>query len=117
MPSGGTMPEVLIIRGDQVHCWKFAFVFMVWATILTPFLGLPLLATAPNTTSALLDMLMVWGGCALLALCNALWWCFVPGRTQYVCDGQTLQALRGGRVLKEIDCSTIRSLIFVTPLT
>ena len=117
MPSEGSEPGVVIVRGDQAHCWKYAFVFMVGITIATPVVAIILVGELSSTTSALLDTLIFWCVCALAAMCHALWWCFIPGRTQYVCDGQTLKALRGGRVLKEVDCSTIRELHMASSLT
>jgi hypothetical protein len=99
-----------IVRGDPSQCWRYAAVGLVVGLIIAPLGGVMVSADDPPRHGLLASTVFIYGAIAFYAALHALWWFAMPGRVRYACDGETLWAMRGKRVLHETPCSRIRSM-------
>jgi hypothetical protein len=105
----GGVPQA-IVRGDPAQCWRYAAKGLVIGFFLAPLGGVMVSADDPARHGFVASTTFIFAGIACYAAFHALWWFSMPGRVWYACDGETLRAMRGKRVLRETPCARIRSM-------
>jgi hypothetical protein len=110
-------PGTVVIAGEKGKCWRWAAVWIALATIVVPVAAVIASDSYDSSKSLVIVASAIWFGVVVLGLAHAGWWYFGPGSTVYECDGQVLRAVRGSRLMAEVQCDGVQALALSRGLT